>query len=78
MAGMVRVESPRHHQGGEGEGLATDRLFEGFEILRVRLPRFYERFDFGLYRGCYYRGCYRGCERCSAAAFTTRAAVARA
>ena len=69
MVGMVRVESPRHHQGGEGEGLATDCLLEGLEILRVRLPRFYERFDFGLERGC---------ERCSAAAFTTRAAVARA
>ena len=69
MVGMVRVESLRHRQGGDGEGLATDCLLEGLEILRVRLPRSYERFNFGLDRGR---------ERCSAAAFTTRAAVARA
>ena len=69
MVGMVLVQLPRHRQGGDGEGLATDCLLEGLEILRVRLPRSYERFDFGLDRG-------REC--CSAAAFTTRAAVARA
>ena len=69
MVGMVLVQSSRHRQGGDGEGLATDCLLEGLEILRVRLPRSYERFDFALVRGR---------ERCSAAAFTTRAAVARA
>ena len=39
MVGMVLVQSPRHRQGGDGEGLATDCLLEGLEILRVRLPR---------------------------------------
>ena len=71
MVGKVLVESLRHRQGGDGEGLVTDGLLEGLEILRARLARSYQRVDFGRDRGR-----ERGC--CSAAAFTTRAAVASA
>ena len=64
MVGMVLVQSLRQRPGGDGEGLVTNCLLQGLEVSRVYPPRCQERFDFGFDHGR---------ERCSAAAFTTRA-----
>ena len=69
MVGMVLVQSPCHRRGGDSEGLATECLLEGLEILRVGPPRPDERIDFSLDRGY---------ERCAPTAWTTRVAVASA
>ena len=69
MVGMVLVQSPGHRRGGDSEGLATECLLEGLEILRVGPPRPDERIDFSLDRGY---------ERCAPTASTTRVAVASA
>ena len=69
MVGMVLVQSPCHRRGGDSEGLATECLLEGLEILRVGPPRPDERIDFSLDRGY---------ERGAPTAWTTRVAVASA
>ena len=69
MVGIVRVAGLRHRFGGEVEGLATDGLLKGLEVLCVDALRPPERIDFG--RDC-------GYERGAPTPLATRAAAASA
>ena len=51
MVGIVGVVVLRHRLSGEAEGLATERLLEGLEVLRVDAPRPDEGIDFNRERG---------------------------
>ena len=66
---MVRVEPLRRHLRGDAEGLATECLLEGLEVLRLHAPRSDERIDFGRESGY---------ERCAPAAWMTRSAASSA
>ena len=69
MVGVVGVEALRHHLPDEAEGLATEGLLEGLEVLCIHRPRSDDRRDFGLDSGY---------ERCAPAALKTRSAVSSA
>ena len=69
MVGIVRVEALRHRLGGDSEGLVTQCLLKGLEVLRVGPLRPDERIDFGRDRGY---------ERCAPTVLATRVAVASA
>ena len=69
MVGIVRVEVLRHRLRGEAEGLVTECLLEGLEVLRGGPSRPDERIDFGRDRGY---------ERCAPTTLTTWLAVASA
>ena len=69
MVGIVRVEVLRHRLRSDAEGLATEGVLDGLEVLRGGSPRSDERIDFSRDRGY---------ERCPPTTLTTWLAVARA